>query len=72
MFKTFLAYIALAYLIASAVYLVASACCLDTPFKNSLTDEQKNIKQLSAKVRKNVFCVGLLAAVVSLMVLRPF
>jgi len=47
MIKSFLAYVALAYFIASTVYLTVSWCCLDTPFKNSLTEEQKNIKRLS-------------------------
>lgn len=72
MIKSFLAYVALAYLIASTVYMAVSWCCLDTPFKNSLTEEQKNIKQISAKKRKEVFCAGLFVAIVTLLVARPF
>lgn len=71
-FKTLLAYAALAYLIASIIYLLTSACCLETPFKNSLSQEQIQIKVFSAKIRREVFCGSLLVAIIVLLIFRPF
>jgi hypothetical protein len=70
--KTVLAYLALAYLIASGVYLCASACCLDTPFRKSLTAQQISIKQYSSSVRRKVFLFGLVLAVGILYLWKPF
>ncbi len=71
-FKTLLAYAALAYLIASIIYLLTSACCLETPFKNSLTTEQIRIKLFSAKIRREVFCGALVIAIIVLFIFQPF
>lgn len=70
--KTILAYAALAYFIASGVYLFASACCLETPFRNSLTPQQIQIKQFSKNIRGNVFIAGLVIAILILFFWKPF
>jgi hypothetical protein len=70
--KTALAYAASAYLIASIIYLLVSYCCLDTPFKNSLTEEQKQIEVLSASTRSRVFWGGIAIGIVVLWLWKPF
>ena len=70
--KTILAYAATAYLIASLIYLFVSYCCLDTPFRKSLTAEQIRIKTLSAKTRSQVFWGGIIAGIIILWWLKPF
>jgi hypothetical protein len=70
--KTVLAYLAAAYLIASIIYLLANWCCLDTPFKNSLTKEQRNLKRYSATIRSRVFCGGIVLSALILYAWAPF
>ena len=70
--KTLLAYLAAAYLIASVIYLFVNWCCLDTPFKNSLTKEQRHLKHYSAQIRSRVFWGGIVLAALLLYALAPF
>ena len=70
--KTVLAYLAAAYLIASIIYLLANWCCLDTPFKNSLTKEQRSLKRYSARIRGQVFWGGFFLAALLLYAWAPF
>jgi len=58
----FLSYIANIHLIACIVYLVLTLN-MDTPFKNSLTDEQKKIKDKSSEKRRRVYNTGLLVGI---------
>jgi hypothetical protein len=60
-----------AYCLASAYYLVVTRT-IGTPFKDSLTEEQLQIKKESSKVRRNIFCQGVLVSVLLLMCIRPF
>jgi len=43
-----------------------------TPFKDSLTKEQIQIKKESAKIRKNIFYQGVGLSFVLLMYYKPF
>ena len=45
---------------------------LDTPFKNSLTKKQLEIKKQSVYKRKNVFIEGLIIGLLIMVLLRPF
>jgi len=56
--------ILVSYFIASILYLLASPC-LGTPFKDSLSENQKRIKKESSKVRGRVFFSGLLIGAVA-------
>ncbi len=57
-----LSYIANVHLIACIVYLVLTLN-MDTPFKNSLTEEQKKIKEESSEKRGRVYNTGLLIGI---------
>ena len=68
-----LAYIAIAYMGASVLYLVIVALMgYGTPFKDSLSAEQKCIKEKSKLNRGTAFAVGVLLMVLLLLVTRPF
>lgn len=56
-----LAYGMIMYIIASIFYLLKTRN-IGTPFNDSLTEEQRKIKQESANIRRNVFYQGLLLA----------
>tara|TARA_Y100001958_G_scaffold159898_1_gene164109 strand:- start:4491 stop:4655 length:165 start_codon:yes stop_codon:yes gene_type:complete len=43
-----------------------------TPFNDSLTPKQREIKDASAQVRRNAFYTGVVIATVILLVARPF
>ena len=67
------AYIAIAYMGASVLYLAIVALMgFGTPFKDSLTDEQACIKKSSKRKRGAAFVVGILIMVLLLLVTRPF
>lgn len=66
-----LAYVASAYLLASAVYLL-STVWIGTPFRDSLTDEQRRIKKNAACVRGASFGAGLALSILVLALWRPF
>ena len=57
-----LSYIANVHLIACIVYLVLTLN-MDTPFKNSLSEEQKKIKDKSSRKRRRVYNIGLLVGI---------
>jgi hypothetical protein len=65
-----LAYVALAYVIASAYYLAETAD-YGTPFAASLTPEQRVLKRASAAKRGGAFARGLVLAAAALCATRP-
>jgi len=67
----YLAYGMLTYIIASIYYLIQTRN-IGTPFKDSLTLEQIEIKQKSVFIRKNIFIQGVVISLVFIMVYRPF
>ena len=69
--SNYLAYPMAVYCIASAFYLVRTRN-IGTPFKDSLTPKQREIKAASAKQRKNIFYQGLALGVVGCFLFRPF
>jgi len=43
-----------------------------TPFNDSLTPKQREIKDASSKVRRNIFSTGVSISCVALLIIRPF
>ena len=66
-----LAYVALVYLVASVTYLVVTLSFVGTPFKDSLTPEQRAIKKQSSTQRMGVFLVSVLFAIAIVTAWRP-
>ena len=66
-----LAYSMTVYTIASLYYMIRSRS-VGTPFKDSLTEDQLQIKEESKKIRKKIFCEGTVIALVGLYVMKPF
>ena len=66
-----LAYLMAVYCLASIYYVIATHS-VGTPFKDSLTPKQREIKDASAKVRRNIFYTGAGVSIVLMLVLRPF
>ena len=67
-----LAYVALAYLFTCIGYLAVVHCGgVGSPFNDSLTPEQREIKKRSAHTRSRIFWGALLVSVLVLAVLRP-
>ena len=46
--------------------------CIGTPFKDSLTPEQLEIKKKSIKKRGNIFCYGLIIGIIAIYMIHPF
>jgi hypothetical protein len=69
--SVYLAYAMSVYCLASVFYLVATRA-VGTPFKDSLTEKQLEIKKESAKVRRNIFYLGIAIGVISMFVFQPF
>ena len=67
----YLAYGMLIYTIASIYYMVITMN-IGTPFKDSLTEEQIEIKKQSANVRRNVFYQGVGLSAVLIYLVHPF
>tara|TARA_A100001015_G_C14990704_1_gene713801 strand:+ start:617 stop:838 length:222 start_codon:yes stop_codon:yes gene_type:complete len=67
----YLAYGMLIYTIASIYYMVVTMN-IGTPFKDSLTEEQIEIKKQSANVRRNVFYQGVGLSAVLIYLVHPF
>lgn len=68
-----LAYIALAYMGASVIYLVIVALMgFGTPFRDSLSEEQRRILERAKHNRGAAFAEGILLMVVLLLATRPF
>ena len=66
-----LAYLALGYMITSALYLCVTRLTLGTPFADSLTDVQRDAKARSKAERGRVFAVSVAVAASVLCVARP-
>ena len=66
-----LASAAFVYVIASVVYLIVTHT-FGTPFKDSLTDEQRRIKAASARRRGWAFLLGIAVGLLTLPIVRPF
>ena len=66
-----LAYAMSIYTIASIYYMIRTRS-VGTPFKDSLTPKQLQIKKESAKVRSNIFYQGVGLAFGALVIFRPF
>ena len=66
-----LAYVAIAYAMTCVGYLLLSRT-VGTPFFDSLTEEQRAIKRLSAAVRYRAFRDAGIASVVLLTLWKPF
>ena len=69
--NTYLAYAMLIYTCACVYYMIRTRS-VGTPFNDSLTEEQREIKKASANVRRNMFMQGIAASVVLISVTRPF
>ena len=57
------------YMIASIFYIVATRN-IGTPFKDSLTEEQRQIKHVAANLRGRIFGIGILVGVLIVMRLK--
>ena len=68
-----LAYMMLAYVIASIIYLLLTKK-IGTPFRDAYKkyDELVKIKNKSAKLRKSIFNKGILYSVIILFLWKPF
>ena len=67
----YLAYSMAVYTLAS-LYYVAMTRNVGTPFKDSLTPKQREIKKESSNVRRNIFFQGIAVSVICMLLLRPF
>lgn len=67
----YLAYAMSLYSIASIYYIIAKKSA-GTPFSDSLTKEQKLIKNKSKKIRMKIFTRGCLIAILILFYVKPF
>ena len=59
------------YTLASIYYYIRTRS-VGTPFKDSLTEKQIEIKKQSVKVRSNIFYQGIGLSLISLSMFRPF
>jgi len=66
-----LAYSMVVYCLASVYYFVATRS-VGTPFNDSLTPKQREIKDSSSKVRRNIFYTGAGISVALILIIRPF
>lgn len=69
--SVYLAYGMAVYCLACIYYLIMTRN-IGTPFKDSLTEKQKRIKNESAKVRRATFLQGLAAAALLMGLTQPF
>lgn len=65
-----LAYVSMAYLLSCVLYLLLTRR-MGTPFSDTLTEEQKKVKNCSAKGRRSVFVASAAVACLLLLVWRP-
>tara|TARA_B100001093_G_C26366541_1_gene816847 strand:- start:302 stop:499 length:198 start_codon:yes stop_codon:yes gene_type:complete len=56
----------------SSIYYYIRTRTVGTPFKDSLTEEQLEIKKKSVKIRKNIFYQGFFLGLIALILLQPF
>lgn len=69
--SVYLAYAMAIYCIGSAFYMLATRS-IGTPFRDSLSEEQIEIKNKSASKRRNIFYMGLGAGLIMMLIFRPF
>lgn len=67
----YLAYAMAIYCIASLYYFIVTRS-IGTPFNDSLTKEQQEIKKKSSTQRANIFCIGIAIGLGTIIVWRPF
>ena len=67
----YLAYGMLLYSISS-IYYIINTINIGTPFKDSLTPEQIEIKNKSSKIRGTIFNHGLILAFCIIILFKPF
>jgi phosphatidylglycerophosphate synthase len=65
-----LAYVSLGYAITSIVYLAITRC-LGTPFKDTLSEMQREVLRKSKAARRKAFCIGVAVAALLLLLTRP-
>ena len=66
-----LAYAMFIYIAGSIYYLIMTRN-IGTPFKNSLSRRQLEIKAMAVQQRKNIFYTGCGIALLAAIILRPF
>ena len=66
-----LSHISIVYVIACIVYMIFSKH-LGTPFKDSLTREQKRLKEQSSHIRGQLFLLGLVAGFLIVFKMKPY
>ena len=66
-----LAYVTIIYACASVFYLVYTRS-MGTPFADTLTEEQRQVKAESARKRGCVFMYGIIFSSVLLLLVKPF
>ena len=66
-----LAHLSFVYVIASVVYLIATSF-MGTPFNDSLTSYQKDIKKTEASKRGCIFGSGVFVAILVILMVKPF
>jgi hypothetical protein len=67
-----LAYASLAYLCASLLYVLIVRCFgLGTPFKDTLTDAQRDVLSKSKRDRGTAFAIGAATSIILLIAVRP-
>ena len=64
-------YLMVSYLAASLIYLVATRC-IGTPFNDSLTPTQKEIKKRSGRTRGVIFLIGFIISLAVTSLVHPF
>ena len=67
----YLAYFMTIYTISSIYYYIRTRT-VGTPFKDSLTEEQLEIKKKSVKIFKNIFYQGFFLGLIALILLKTF
>ena len=67
----YLAYAMAIYTIASIYYMIRTRS-VGTPFKDSLSEKQLQIKKESAKVRRSIFYQGVGGAFIAMVFFKPF
>lgn len=67
----YLAYSMLIYIFASAYYIIQTRN-IGTPFYDSLTKEQRSIKEQSASIRRKIFYNGIIIGIALIVIFRPF
>lgn len=68
---TALAYLMLIYILACVYYMIMTRN-IGTPFKDSLNDEQLEIKRVAVEKRRGIFYVGVAVATLLVLIFNPF